>query len=317
MIPNLHERVAQIFDSNHFNVIVDETPHLIVKIFSKTNSTCLDIHISENTFFVQSLMKCESGTGYELLQKLHDLAKILNISQIDLVDVSKRQICGIGIDLAILYVLTTGQSWYNHHGYISRQHQHDLKNNQSVILANFMKIMEIIHNAKKKDAQSDSSEEDSSDDDSSDDDSSDEDSSDEDLVKRRLTSKKNVTSLMQSQDLEYALLIRELNDVVPIDDQYTVQKYVKRILDSVKKKDCSKKNAILLNKLVNFISYAIKYNRVLSLTIPLSTHIGAGRIRKRKTTAMKCKTKKPINRRTKNKKLKKINEKFNPLSPSQ
>ena len=95
--------------------------------------------------------------------------------------------------------------------------------------------------------------------------------------------------LMREQDLKYDQLMQELNANIAIVPDITVKDYVQRVLESIGKDDCSKENARLLNKLVDFISGAIKYNRMLQFSKLKSKSVGAGR--KRKTRIVKCKHK--------------------------
>ena len=83
--------------------------------------------------------------------------------------------------------------------------------------------------------------------------------------------------------------MQELNANIAIVPDITVKDYVQRVLESIGKDDCSKENARLLNKLVDFISGAIKYNRMLQFSKLKSKSVGAGR--KRKTRIVKCKHK--------------------------
>lgn len=277
----MQSQIAKIFDDEIFVIDIDELPPLVfVQIFSKKeNSICLNMHIFEDTIHVKTLIKCSSGTGSELLNKLHELAMAIpGITRIELVDVSKRQICSIDIDLAFLSILTSGVSWYNHHGYISQEHQMNARHNQMVINQPFVVIMQNIRDKKKQEvlAQSDSDDSDDSYSDDSDSDSDDSDDSDH----RPFKSNPSVyqDDLMREQDLKYDQFMEELNAIVPIASDITVKDYVQHVLNSIGKHDCSKENAILLNKLVNFMSSAIKYNRLLSLSLPNSKkNRGAGR----------------------------------------
>jgi hypothetical protein len=59
--------------------------------------------------------------------------RMSNIKYIELTDVSQIKICGKPISLYILKILTTGQSWYNKHGYFSKHHTAEIGHNESII----------------------------------------------------------------------------------------------------------------------------------------------------------------------------------------
>lgn len=287
----MQSQIAKLFDDELFVVDIDEMPTIVsVQIFSKPEKTmCLNLQIFQDTIHMKTVIKCRSGNGSELLEKVQLLAKAIpGIKRIDLADVSKRQICTIDIDLAILSILTTGVSWYNHHGYVSRDHQMNIRHNQDVINQPFVVVMQYLGDKKKQEllAQSDSDESDDSYDSS--------DSDDSDEPKRGSVKHKqviNVGELLREQDSIYEQFMQELNASVPIASDITVKDYVQRLLNKVGKHDCAKETAILLNKLVNFMSGAIKYNRLLSLSVARSKHVGAGRKRKTKTRVAKHKYK--------------------------
>jgi hypothetical protein len=66
------------------------------------------------------MSKCGKNTGSFLLNKIEELAKsIENIHYITLEDLSKIKIYDSDINLAILKILTKGESWYNSLGFFS------------------------------------------------------------------------------------------------------------------------------------------------------------------------------------------------------
>ena len=112
-----------------------ETIEIIKRVFSGKDINIenkTDIHISEkgedcalfiiypDHIYIEALHKCGTTKGNDLLEKFDILAsEIPNMSYIRLSDDSNIELCGHKIKLYILKILTTGESWYNKHGYVS------------------------------------------------------------------------------------------------------------------------------------------------------------------------------------------------------
>jgi hypothetical protein len=91
-------------------------------------------YLNAESIYIKDLDKCSlNTTGPELLTKIEEFARLSNIKRISLQDESSVQSCRIDICLYYLYILCTGQSWYNKHGYKSNNHEVELKHNREFI----------------------------------------------------------------------------------------------------------------------------------------------------------------------------------------
>ena len=147
-------QVASVFDPSMYDFVVN--PRVIhpsraicdVKIVVKDgNSQCLFITIdigkskTKKKIKINTLAKCASYTGHDLLQKVYSLAKLLDVEKIELTDASLRNYCGAIIHLPILSILTTGSTWYNSEGYVSDKYDENMHHNAVIVDGPFVKMM--------------------------------------------------------------------------------------------------------------------------------------------------------------------------------
>lgn len=102
----------------------------------------IDIGKINKIIKIHTLVKCENATGPELLKKVEDLAKLLYVTKIELTDASLRDYCDTIIHLPILYILTSGSTWYNSHGYVSDRHDEIMRHNAGIVDGPFVKMMD-------------------------------------------------------------------------------------------------------------------------------------------------------------------------------
>ena len=143
-------------------VIPDKkTMDIIIDVFSPKNITLVwgnTIKINTNYdscglfviypdhINIERLDKCGDTKGTELLQMYDKLVEQMpNIKYIELVDVSKIEICSNLISLYIIKILTTGQSWYNSQGYYSKEHESEKIHNESKINMNYEEFIDIVY----------------------------------------------------------------------------------------------------------------------------------------------------------------------------
>jgi hypothetical protein len=212
---------------------------------------------------------------------VHELAEafVPPMTRIELVDASYRPICNVKIDLAILSILTTGMSWYHQHGYISRDHESAMQHNQHIVNKSFDKMMRDILVNKKKDFKTNNTKkllieqladlDSDSDSDSGSDSGS--DSEDDSLERKQLIHDIDhhaefLERGLKEQDSNHETIMQELNANVEMTPDITVKEYVQALLMSIGRHDCSRKKAILLQKLVNYVkdSDTIAYGRTLT-----------------------------------------------------
>jgi hypothetical protein len=117
-----------------------------IKAVSSTGEDfCAKVGIYKNEMYIESLGKCGEHSGTTILRTLLQVAKCLNIENIFLEDASKIKSSSSGkeceFDLWVLHILTTGQSWYNKHGFISDYCENEFAHNSQVLnttLGNFI-----------------------------------------------------------------------------------------------------------------------------------------------------------------------------------
>lgn len=96
---------------------------------------CAAITIDEEgpgELYVANLDKC-GISGSETLKKIEEFARMSGFKKITLSDMSTIFVCKQLIDLAILKILTKGESWYNSLGYKSTNYDNEKKNNEALI----------------------------------------------------------------------------------------------------------------------------------------------------------------------------------------
>ena len=82
---------------------------------------------------VDSLDKCDADKGPKLLEAILSFAEAIPVAQITLTDAAYVDICGEGVPLAPLKIVTTGVSWYNRFNYYSDNFSDEYDYNQCVI----------------------------------------------------------------------------------------------------------------------------------------------------------------------------------------
>jgi hypothetical protein len=114
----LKELIERVFLPSDFIVEIEEHKGEVV-IKTIDGKECLFLNILPNLIYIDTVQKC-GVTGTNVLKKVEQLTKLMpNINEIFLLDASKMSKCSIDIDLAIIKILTKGESWYNSLGYTS------------------------------------------------------------------------------------------------------------------------------------------------------------------------------------------------------
>ena len=135
----LQTNISSIFDSNTYIVTIskDRNPNIIIESKIPNIKLCgnLAYDVKNSNIKVNMISKCYSS-GTLFLSKLENLAQLLNIKYIHLEDKSNLVFdCNkkIKIDLSLLYILSTGKSWYNSKGYFSSNYENEFDNNSKII----------------------------------------------------------------------------------------------------------------------------------------------------------------------------------------
>jgi hypothetical protein len=127
---DIETAVISVFPDTEYDVSFIRTFTYSCTINTKDKSKCLHLFFHTNYIEISTLAKC-GKSGTDSLSKVYQLAKLLpNIKYIELYDDSTISKCGFEIRLAYIKILTTGQSWYNSHGYFSRYYKTENDNNK-------------------------------------------------------------------------------------------------------------------------------------------------------------------------------------------
>ena len=127
---DIETAVINVFSDTEYNVIFSNVVFFSCTISTKDKTKCLTLDFYTHFIEIRTLDKC-GKSGTDSLSKVYQLAKLLpNIKYIELFDGSTISKCGFEIRLAYIKILTTGQSWYNSHGYFSRNYEAEFENNK-------------------------------------------------------------------------------------------------------------------------------------------------------------------------------------------
>ena len=126
------------------NVTIEREEY--IRIRTKDGGKCALFSLYPDHIYIDSLSKCGSTNGGDLLTMIDTIAKEMpNIKYIELVDASQIKICSTKISLRILKILTTGQSWYNSHGYYSANYDSEKTHNEEIINMNYENFIDIVY----------------------------------------------------------------------------------------------------------------------------------------------------------------------------
>lgn len=136
------ELLEQVFTPDKFTIKATNIPNQYE--ISKKDSEidfeptggnhCLTILVNKDYIDLDLLSKCGINNGNRLLHMLDDFARLINLHKITLMDKSSIYICDVKIKLSDLYILTTGESWYNSHGYYSADSKSENDNNKTILI---------------------------------------------------------------------------------------------------------------------------------------------------------------------------------------
>lgn len=130
MSTDIIENIKIFFSESEFNIIFLGNA---VNIKTKDDVKCLSLYFHEDYISITSLDKCGIH-GSDSLKKVEEVAKLLpNIKSINLMDTSSINKCGVKLDLAIIKILTNGQSWYNSLGYYSDNYKDEIRHNKKIL----------------------------------------------------------------------------------------------------------------------------------------------------------------------------------------
>ncbi len=145
----LIEIVKQVFPSKEgFNVIIKDTNIFIIET---EETRCLVFTFENSKIYIGLLHKC-SIHGTESLRRIEEVAKRLSDKtsiMIELADASSIEYCSnIFINLAILKIITKGESWYNSLGYVSDNYEIEKSHNSVIRELSCIRFIEELYRIK-------------------------------------------------------------------------------------------------------------------------------------------------------------------------
>jgi hypothetical protein len=140
------EEIMEIVQSVFSPKIIKNTPDKDIYIQTEDGNDCVTFNLYPDKIYIETLQKCGTTSGTELLKMFDTLAKRMpNIKYIGLQDASDIEICEQSIHLSMLKILTNGQSWYNSHGYFSEYHDSEISHNEAIINMEYEKFIDIVY----------------------------------------------------------------------------------------------------------------------------------------------------------------------------
>jgi len=206
----------------------------------ENNDFCFSITINENHIYISSISKCGKNTGSSLLSKIDELANsIENINYITLVDSSDIKIYDSDIDLAILKILTKGESWYNSLGFFSSNYKNEKLYNEKYRNTPLNELLDLCKNISIKEFSEKNKNNANNDD---------------NYIKMELEKINKNFELLESNSKKF---------FPEIDINLLTKDYFNKIVPSINNHDQSK----FVKELIDKISLIIKYDRILKKTI--------------------------------------------------
>jgi hypothetical protein len=143
------EKIQRVFTPDKFNVVRVDLVNGY-KIISKDGNLCLSFGITKNTIEIFVLDKCNTGDGgnglLDLVEKLAESMPNINKIMIGHDDSKLITNCKdhLTINLAILKIVTKGQSWYNSRGYVSTNFEAEQEHNDEILQESLVKLITMI-----------------------------------------------------------------------------------------------------------------------------------------------------------------------------
>ena len=124
--------INKYFDNNY---IISESKKFFFINLSDNKECCLSFKINHDDKSI-NCVKIKSNNlinGNEIIKKLENIAKELDIKYIKIRDVSFIIYNNVKLKLSIIKILMSGMSWYNKLGYFSNDHKSEIINNTNII----------------------------------------------------------------------------------------------------------------------------------------------------------------------------------------
>ena len=153
---SIFEKIKEVFPENEGYIIeIEKVPDNNYVIFitkdnvSYPKKKCLEVVVLKEHMILNTLSKCgdkssgNESSGNILLEKIDKLAELLGIKEIELNDMSNIFLNGIEINLTFFKILSTGQSWYNNHGYVSDEYKDEKIKNDKLRRRNLINELDL------------------------------------------------------------------------------------------------------------------------------------------------------------------------------
>jgi len=138
-------KLRKYFKEDEYIVSEPDPGEINVSPIDRPTHNCLELEFSGDTLKVEYIRKCSGASGTQLLQMISKIAKKEGLSYVTLDDKSRIEgICpDYKIPLYLIYILSTGKSWYNAYGYVSRNYSREVANNKRYLdmkMHNFIRL---------------------------------------------------------------------------------------------------------------------------------------------------------------------------------
>lgn len=137
--------LQQYFNPLFFNVYEQYSGNVVVSTLENPDNRCLELNIHGNHMKVEYVSKCNYRiSGSQILSIIQKFVKDKgDITMVELQDTSKLpNLCKrYDIPLYIIYILSTGKSWYNSYGYKSANYANEIKHNKKLLPMNIVEFM--------------------------------------------------------------------------------------------------------------------------------------------------------------------------------
>ena len=137
-LSNLDDPIFICFPREEYEIEIEDSPFIQINITSKTECVST-FYINDKVLYLGQLNKCNYKSGSISINNIIKYGKYLKsiniIDKIELYDSST--IYGKKISLALLSILSTGMSWYNRFGFISKNFKQEEEDNAKFLIMTF------------------------------------------------------------------------------------------------------------------------------------------------------------------------------------
>lgn len=128
---NNHSDILQftqeLFPSPKYTIYTEKDGYILVK--DEKNKMCIKFIIFGKEMDISDIAKCHQMSGSKSLVNLLEISKRFNVTNIQLVDAATIWGDNCNFRVYLMQILSTGNSWYNKHGFISENYQKELSDN--------------------------------------------------------------------------------------------------------------------------------------------------------------------------------------------